>query len=1283
MSRPTAYLRRLSAPLLTLVLGLTTLPALLVVATPAPAQAAPSSFTGGTVSWGIKASWRRYIGTGSQAGDGATVDGWDGNTPTGFTFPIESGTFDPATSTTTLDLGGYVHFQQWYGVVQPDKYALDTKYSELTLTIGPDVQEIRGNHTGYLRSDAGGELHEDVDVVLASFDVSAATTDFAADRTRWTDIPTVAGEGFRIYSAGSAIDPVSIDYPGPGGLPDLEERFAQPGVPVLAPAGRWSTGTTTSGSSGTGRSLVVSPRGDVVYGIQVSPQTSNNLVVQALDATTLAPVGTPYLQPLPTTGTTQRFIRTAVDPATDTLFYLTGRDGTGGNEVTAHALTYDRDTTSFLHRTVGSVVVATTGTAVGGVAWNAVDQELAVVLAASASTTTTNPPRLVRFTRAGDDWSVTDTPISLGATDTFPGGQACSCNLVLSTAASSHANLAVLGDGSYLLATGTATLSAGTPRPYVPAQHLVVGADGTLTATSVPGTEAVAPATGATYGRGLAAPGPDGTVYLHGDGQNQDDIQQVRLVDGVAVAGDFIRGPDAYPDLGLGLSLLGASVAYDAQRDLLWALDTAVYDGTAVKLIGETGAIAGYSVPDLPLASFGQPSVVVGVDGSLYVPIREVANGPFGFERLAFEGIAPAVTEQPEDVGVDLAVDEPSRDVTFEAAVDTELGGDLQWQVRLPGASRFTDVADATAETLSVPASPTTDGRTYRVVVTNEAGRVASAEADLTVTYAPRLTTQPRDVRVTEGSGALLTAEAIGNPALSALTWQRRVGGFWEDVTPDDELAVDTVDGVSTLRLAATATDQSGARFRLKAASPAGTTYSRAAVLTVDPEVVVPPEGLTLEGAVLDWTGSEELQSAPPFGGNNYFSAGTSDGTRATYLAAQGDVAVLQVAADGTEAPATWVTRADHVENGGGQLVRLSGGDAHLRADGSARIAWDGAWSVNFYGGLLPFTITDPELVVAADGTGELVGDLTGYAGSMDNPEVKTPMPPVPDVTIATFAGVEVDAAGRVEITPEYDGRAIDVPAGVTAQDRTSAGWGAWPQEFVDVHFVTGLSSYWYSSGGAADPKKRPAPFAVDLADATEVDEPDPATDVASTTTVRLSRPSVAYGKPASAIVAVTAPGVTPAGPVTVRVGEKSVTGTLAGGRATVALPAGLRPGAVEVTASYAGQPGVTGSAGRADLRVTKAAPKVRLVLPRAVASSKRAQARLRVVLPGVRPAGQLVIREGRDVVAVVTLKASAGGRVSVRLPRLAKGRHHLRATLGGSELVRSSTSPYRTLLVR
>ena len=39
--------------------------------------------------------------------------------------------------------------------------------------------------------------------------------------------------------------------------------------------------------------------------------------------------------------------------------------------------------------------------------------------------------------------------------------------------------------------------------------------------------------------------------------------------------------------------------------------------------------------------------------------------------------------------------------------------------------------------------------------------------------------------------------------------------------------------------------------------------------------------------------------------------------------------------------------------------------------------------------------------------------------------------------------------------------------------------WGSWPQSFVNFQNGTGLGTYWYSSGGAADAKKPQDPVSV------------------------------------------------------------------------------------------------------------------------------------------------------------------------------------------------------------
>lgn len=452
--------------------------------------------------------------------------------------------------------------------------------------------------------------------------------------------------------------------------------------------------------------------------------------------------------------------------------------------------------------------------------------------------------------------------------------------------------------------------------------------------------------------------------------------------------------------------------------------------------------------------------------------------------RLDLGGRTPELGTDPADATVTLAAGQGTRPADFSAALLDGSTGDLQWQVKAPGARRFADVEGATGPTLTLDAGTADDGTQVRVVAVNAIGTVVSEVATLTVESVPTILTPPRSVTVSAGTPAVLTTGFTGLPA-PQLTWERRVGGFWQPIAEDDE---NFVMAEGSLMIPDTAVAQSGTQFRAKVSNRVGTVRSAAATLTVQPAVTIPDDGLTLSGVSLEWTGNKEIQSLPPFGGSNYLSAGVSDGDQATYRAAAGDVAVVHRDAAGAETPATWGTRAAPTGGSVTQVVRLSDGLAEVAADGSASIAWEGAFSVNFYGGLVPFTLTGLELSVDADGTGELTADLSGYAATMANPDERTPLDPVPDVTVATYEGITIDPAGRITIAPDYAGVELTVPDGQTPQNRTVAGWGSWPQEFVDVQFATGLSSYWYSSGGAADAKKPPLEMVVDFTEAEQID---------------------------------------------------------------------------------------------------------------------------------------------------------------------------------------------------
>jgi hypothetical protein len=244
----------------------------------------------------------------------------------------------------------------------------------------------------------------------------------------------------------------------------------------------------------------------------------------------------------------------------------------------------------------------------------------------------------------------------------------------------------------------------------------------------------------------------------------------------------------------------------------------------------------------------------------------------------------------------------------------------------------------------------------------------------------------------------------------------------------------------------------------------------------------IPAGGMTVEHASLDWSGSTVMQTPLVFGPTgffHYFSAGSSDGTEATYKGAEGNAEVL-LEAEGPEAVASWATHTNFgAAAGHHQVVRLLNGSGRIEADGSAKISWDATFTVNFYSGSVPFSVEDPALTVNPDGSGELTATLSGCAASKAEPEAPcTPFTPSPEAQIVTFSGVHIDPEAALTVTPSYAGVEVE---STPAQNRAVEGWGAWPQAMVSFQDQTGLSSYFYSSGSGEDPNKPPLPFVVDF----------------------------------------------------------------------------------------------------------------------------------------------------------------------------------------------------------
>jgi Htaa len=217
--------RRRRLPLLAAALTAALVVLLALGASARTARAETVQIAEGTVEWGFKASWRRYIGEpGITLSDGVTraADG-------GFVWPIAAGAYDTETRALDLRLGGRVHFTAHDGL-------LDATLSNLRLRIGGDEAEVRAD----VRSkDMAGEWVSFTDGPLATLDLAPASVAVAGGSTTWSGVTTAiteeGGTAFT-YSAGTPLDELRLTYSGPGGKPDLGETWTPPATVHFATA---------------------------------------------------------------------------------------------------------------------------------------------------------------------------------------------------------------------------------------------------------------------------------------------------------------------------------------------------------------------------------------------------------------------------------------------------------------------------------------------------------------------------------------------------------------------------------------------------------------------------------------------------------------------------------------------------------------------------------------------------------------------------------------------------------------------------------------------------------------------------------------------------------------------------------------------------------------------------------------------------------------------------------------------------------------------------------------
>ena len=173
----------------------------------APAQAAGATgctVTDGTLSWGVKESFRSYISGTIAHGAWDTADGATYETPE-FQWSGATGTFDPESGTGSVSFQGRVHFTGHDGV-------LDLSLAQPTIEFEGDTAALlldaRSNDMeGEVAVDANQEWVGDV-TLPAELQVADGALSASGAATTLTNAGVAAFAGF--YEAGSELDPLSF-----------------------------------------------------------------------------------------------------------------------------------------------------------------------------------------------------------------------------------------------------------------------------------------------------------------------------------------------------------------------------------------------------------------------------------------------------------------------------------------------------------------------------------------------------------------------------------------------------------------------------------------------------------------------------------------------------------------------------------------------------------------------------------------------------------------------------------------------------------------------------------------------------------------------------------------------------------------------------------------------------------------------------------------------------------------------------------------------------------------
>lgn len=154
-------------------------------------------------------------------------------------------------------------------------------------------------------------------------------------------------------------------------------------------------------------------------------------------------------------------------------------------------------------------------------------------------------------------------------------------------------------------------------------------------------------------------------------------------------------------------------------------------------------------------------------------------------------------------------------------------------------------------------------------------------------------------------------------------------------------------------------------------------------------------------------------------------------------------------------------------------------------ATGAATLTWDGSYTVSAYPaiyGAPDEVYSDPQLTIAANGSGTLTMDLTIGAGQdmAGNPTPAVDLGRLPVMTYSAGSAVRT-ADDSFRYTPDYLGNTVTLTTEDSPQDSTctpagggTGWWGAWPDAFVAA-VPASIRPHFYSTGCGGLQDNKPA----------------------------------------------------------------------------------------------------------------------------------------------------------------------------------------------------------------